>query len=97
MVQNSAARLLTGKWKFDHITPILSSLQWLPVKYTIEYKILLMVFKSLNGLAPGYLSDLLHFHNPSRSLRSGNLALLVLPRARLKHQGDRAFGPQIVE
>lgn len=32
LVQNTAARLLTGSRKFDHITPILSSIHWLPVK-----------------------------------------------------------------
>ena len=32
LVQNSAARLLTGTKKRDHITPILASLHWLPVE-----------------------------------------------------------------
>lgn len=52
IVQNAAARLLTGTKKREHITPVLSSLHWLPVKFRINFKILLFVFKSLNGLAP---------------------------------------------
>ncbi|KAF7708165.1 hypothetical protein HF521_017222, partial [Silurus meridionalis] len=33
LVQNAAARVLTRSRKYDHITPILSSLHWLPVKF----------------------------------------------------------------
>lgn len=52
LVQNAAARLLTGTRKREHITPVLASLHWLPVSFRINFKILLMVFKCLNGLAP---------------------------------------------
>ncbi len=41
-LQNSAARLLTGTKK-DHITPVLISLHWLPIRYRIQYKVLLYV------------------------------------------------------
>ncbi len=44
----------------NHVTTLLRSLHWLPVQYRIEYKILLFVYKSLNNLAPFYLTDLLH-------------------------------------
>ncbi len=46
LVQNSMARLLTNTKKRDHITPILASLHWLPVKQLIVFKILLFVFLS---------------------------------------------------
>ncbi len=72
-------------------SPILTSLHWLPVKQRIELNILVFVFKALHGLAPIYLSDLLHCHNPPRALRSGNLGVLSVRRSRLKHRGDRAF------
>ena len=51
----------------------------------------LMVFKAINGQAPSYLSDLLHPHSATRSLRSSNKGLLHIPRSRLKLKGDRAF------
>jgi len=35
LVQNSLARLVTGTRKFDHITPVLAKLHWLPVSYRI--------------------------------------------------------------
>ncbi len=38
----------------NHITPILQSLHWLPIKCHISYKILLLTYKALNGLAPAY-------------------------------------------
>ncbi len=70
LVQNSAARLLTGTKKRDHITPLLISLHWLPIRYRIQYKVLLYIFKSLHGFAPEYVSDLISLHQPLRSLRS---------------------------
>ena len=46
-VQNSAARLVTRKTKFQHITPILKWLHCLPVYKRIEFKILQITFKAL--------------------------------------------------
>uniref|UniRef100_A0A3B5PWL6 Reverse transcriptase domain-containing protein n=3 Tax=Xiphophorus maculatus TaxID=8083 RepID=A0A3B5PWL6_XIPMA len=91
MIHNAAARLLTGTRKHDHIRPTLASLHWLPVFYRIDFKILLLTFKVLNGLAPPYLRDLLNFQSVSRTLRSNNQLLLTVPRTRLKRKGDRAF------
>ncbi len=98
LVQNAAVRLLTRSKKIDCITPILISLRWLPVQFRIEFKILVFVYKSLHGLAPGYLSVLVLPHNPTQSLRSGDLGLLSVCRTKLKHRGDRAFarvGPKL--
>ncbi|KAI5608133.1 hypothetical protein C0J50_9626, partial [Silurus asotus] len=91
LVQNAAARVLTRARKYDHITPILSSLHWLPVKFRIDYKLLLLTYKALNGLAPIYLSSLLTRYNPPRSLRSQNSGLLVVPRIAKSTKGGRAF------
>ncbi|KAF7644945.1 hypothetical protein LDENG_00213220 [Lucifuga dentata] len=52
LIQNVAARLLTRSKKRDHIIPMLASLHWLPIHFTINFKILLIVYKSLHGLAP---------------------------------------------
>ena len=98
LVQNAAVRLLTCTKKREHITPVLASLHWLPVRFRVDFKILLLVFKSLQGLAPPYLAELLSPHTPARSLRSSNLLLLETPRSRLKSRGDRAFsvaGPKL--
>ena len=58
-IPNSAARYVTGPRKYGHITPVLVQLQWLSVSYRIVFKHLLFVYKSLNGLCPQYLTELL--------------------------------------
>jgi len=42
--------------KFDHITPILRGLHWLPVRKRIVYKLAVTVYKCMHGLAPPYLA-----------------------------------------
>ena len=57
--RNAAVRLITGKGRFDHITPTRQSIHWLPVKSRVIFKICLLVYKCLNRLAPQYLIDCL--------------------------------------
>lgn len=90
-VQNSAARVVKQLPKSCHITPVLKALHWLPIRYRIEYKTILLAFKSLNGLAPDYLKDLLTKYQPGRTLRSTNKNLLVVPRYNSSSVGGRAF------
>ena len=57
-VQNFAARIVTGTRKYDHVTPVLQRLGWLPVQdMLINFKDAVMTFKCINGLAPPYLSE----------------------------------------
>ena len=58
-VQNTAARVVTVTKKFDHITPVLIQLHWLPVHFRILFKVLLLVYEALNGMAPLYITELL--------------------------------------
>ena len=90
-VQNSAARFVTRETKFQHITPILKRLQWLPVHTRIEFKILLITFKALNDLTPPYITDILQPYVPSRTLRSATKNLLVVPPTNLRGQVWRTF------
>ena len=50
VVQNAAARLLSGVRKFQHITPTLAALHWLPIWFLIDFKVLMLTYKALNGL-----------------------------------------------
>ena len=77
LLQNMAARFVTGARKFDHISPLLEKLHWLPIPFRVVFKLLLLVFKALNGLGPRYLVELLQFQNLSRTLRSNSLELLL--------------------
>ncbi len=91
MVQNAAARVLTRTRKYDHISPVLSTLHWLPVKHHIDFKILLITYKALNGLAPHYLSKLLSHYSPPRLLHSQNSGHLIIPRISTSTPGCRSF------
>jgi len=83
-VQNAAARLILGIRKFSHITPALYELHWLPVSLRIDYKILLLTFKCICGLAPTYLSDLISIRSHSLyNLRSTGKLLLDHPRGKM--------------
>ncbi len=90
-VQNTAVRIITTCKIQDNITPHLKYLHWLPVHLRIDFKINLLTFKSLNGLAPDYLSSLLQFRKTKKSLRSETKKLLDTPRTRTTSYGDRAF------
>ena len=57
MVQNAAARLLSGVRKDQHISPTLAALHWLPVRFCVDFKVLMIIYKALNGLGPQYLAD----------------------------------------
>lgn len=98
LVQNVAARLLTNTSRYSHITPVLCSLHWLPVKFRITFKLLLFVFKAIHGLAPEYLSDCLKLRRHCRALRSSKQPLLEVPFSNCKQWGDRTFsiaGPKL--
>ena len=51
-VQNAAARFITGARKYDHISPVLRDLHWLPLRQRIIFKIATLMHQCLNGLAP---------------------------------------------
>ncbi len=90
LIQNAAARILTRTRKYEHITPVLRSLHWLPVTFRIDFKVLLLVYKSLNGIGPKYMADMLTEYKPNRPLRSLGSSQLEIPRVHTK-QGESAF------
>ena len=97
-LQNTAARLIKGAKKNDHIIPILEELHWLPIRYRIQFKILLLVYKCLHGLAPQYLIELIKLRCPPRILRSSNRLVLEKPIINMASYGQRAFsyaGPDL--
>ncbi len=90
LIQNTAARILTRTRKPEHITRVLRSLHWLPVTFRIDFKALLLVYKSLNGLGPKFIADMLTEYKPNRPLRSVGSSQLEIPRVHTKH-GESAF------
>ena len=88
--QNSCARLIYGKRKYDHVSTLLRELHWLPSEARPYFKILCYVFKCIHDLAPSYLADLI-------VMRRGHDLSLAVPRCSSRI-GDRAFsvaGPRL--
>ena len=85
-----AARLIAGLRKYDRITETMYDLHWLPVERRIQFKLLLVTYKALNGLAPVYLSSLLVPYSSRRSNMQphGNF-LLQVPCTSKATFGDR--------
>ena len=79
-IQNAAARLICQQSRFCHITSLLFDSHWLPVKFRIEFKVLLITFKALKVLAPTYIGSLISIKSTSRryDLRSSNDSLLLI-------------------
>jgi len=90
-VQNAAARLVTGLRRTEHITPILQSLHWLPIRQRVTYKLATLVHKCINGRAPEYLAEFCHpsidRHPGMRSADSGTLHVQHTQTS----FGDRSF------
>ena len=85
-LQTSNTRLSS----FDHVTPLLIELQWLPLRQRIVFKILLYNFKALNGVLPTNLTELISSCVPGQALRFADQLLLELPTQKLKSIGLRA-------
>ena len=90
-LQNWATRLVYQVTRFHSPKPLLESLHWLPVRHRIVFKLLLLVYKSLNKLAPQYLRDCLTIYTPRRSLRASNDPLRLTYNITHKLAGDRTF------
>ena len=58
-VQNAAARLVAGIRTRDHITPVLRSLHWLPIRLRIQYKLCVLMYLVRVGRSPAYLADMM--------------------------------------
>ena len=95
-LQNWAAKLIFCANKSDHATPFIHQLHWLNINNRIKFKILVIVYKCLNGLCPSYLTSFLSLYAPERTgLRSSTdttrLAVHTIHPRTLKSAADRSF------
>ncbi len=67
MIQNAAARLVFNEPKRAHVTPLFVSLHWLPVVARIQFKTLMLAYRTTTDSAPTYFYSLLRIYIPSRS------------------------------
>ncbi len=91
MIQNAAARLVFNEPKRAHVTPLFVSLHWLPVAARIQFKTLMLAYRTITGSAPTYFHSLLRTYIPSRSLRSASERRLVVPSQRGSKSLSRTF------
>ena len=94
LIQNAAARLLTGVGRRDHITPSLKALHWLPVAERVLFKVGCIVHKAIHKIGPGYLQETFTCYVPNRSLRSADQANLIVPKFRRTRCGGRTLDAQ---
>ena len=97
IIQNMGCRVIFKAGKYAHVTPLFMELHWLSVPDRITYKILVLLFKCIHGLAPKYLSDLVvSAHN--RELRSSTHNKLPVSRYRTSQTYTSSFssmGPRL--
>ncbi len=91
MIQNAAARLVFSEPKIAHVTPVFISLNWLPVAARIQFKTLMLAYRTTTGSAPTYFHSLITIYIPSRSLRSTSEHRLVVPIQRGTKSLSRTF------
>lgn len=104
LVQNAVAQLVSGlgaTWSM-HIGPTLQSLHWRPISYWIQFKVLTVTYKALDGLGPSYLKDLLSFYALPWQICSSVQGLLLLspckgPKSTTVHKYDLLLCPHLVE
>jgi hypothetical protein len=92
-VLNSAARSIAGLRRSDHITDTLASFHWLRALQRVQFKLAMLTFRALHGLARGYLSSELRriVDIPTRRrLRSAAFGRLCPVNPPENHVGDRA-------
>jgi len=86
-------------WPLTTLLQYWDSIHWLPGKQRIDFKLAMLVYKSLHDIAPPYLSDdcQLVTEVGRRHLRSSNVQTCTLPRIQ-SQIGDRSFtaaGPRL--
>ena len=73
---------ITGRNRFEHITPHLQSLHFLPIQFRLKFKICLKAYRCINNFSPKYLIELINTRNPikDRALRKDIDNLLLVEK-----------------
>jgi hypothetical protein len=96
-IQNAAEKVVLKGKKFDHVTPLLYKLDWLPIELRIKKKLMSLMWSALHIRKPSNLAELVHWHEPIRRLRSSEASLAKAELAKTK-MGEKAFsriGPSL--
>jgi len=90
---NAAAPLVFRFHGYDHVTDALAILHWLRLPERVIFKLALMAYRVLNGMAPSYLNQLVPVSSlpGRRRLRSTSSSQLLVSPYRLSTVGRRSF------
>ena len=89
-VQNFACRIVCGAKIFDHITPLLKDLRWLPIRQQLYFRFAVLIFKCITRCAPAYLTSKLVRRSAVSTRNTRNSQLLNIPLFRTA-SGQRTF------
>ena len=67
-VQNTAARIISKRKKRKSVRDVLNKLHWLPVEKRIIFKLLVITYKIIRGIAPECLSNLISIRSTDEFL-----------------------------
>ena len=92
-IQNQAAQIIYKKTKWTSATSSMKQLHWLPIRYRCHFKCLTIVYKTLHGMGPAYLSGRLKIKNNTRNtwLTSSTTLYLEVPFNKKRSVADRGF------
>ena len=82
LMHNFAARILTDTRKYDHITPALKDLGWLTVEEQLRLRDVILMYKCVNNVVPGYLSCKLGKRSDAHAYNLRNTDHLNIPKCR---------------
>src|SRR6218665_2794491 len=95
IVLRSAARLIGGVHKYSSISDCMrDTLHWLPIRQPIFYRVAMLMWHCLFGIAPVYLQELCHHVSTlvgRQALRSSSGGKLLVPRVNTSTMQRRAF------
>ncbi len=97
-LQTFAAKVaIGGASKFNHATPILNKLQWLPIRQKVIYEQCLTSFKIMNNQLPSWLFCFPQVTNVNNNTNTRQQNLLHIPRTKTD-TGSRSItgrGPRL--
>jgi len=90
---NAAAWLVFRLRRYDHVSDAIAILHWLRLPERVNFKLTLMAYRVLNGMASSYLNQLVPVSSlpGRRRLRSSFTLQLRIPSYLLSTAGRRSF------